>query len=155
MYVQYVNFHCSSQCLLSTARHECDSKEKEIGRHKLTISQKDEETKSLFQQLQKQKALITKLDMESAVAREGHSSTKQELELKERILKVTDKADELRKKLEEAEEGRREAVRKMEDAQVESKLLQSQMAELRKQQAKVKVSYADAMRTLGSSLWWE
>jgi len=116
-----------------------------------------------LQQLQKQKALITKLDMESAVAREGHSSAKRhtvtsakrELELEERILKVTNKADELRKKLEEAEEGRREAVRKIEDAQLESKLLQSQMAELRKQQAKVKVSYADAIRTLGSSLWWE
>ena len=156
-------FHCSTQCRLSTARVECDSKEKEIGQHKLTISRKEEEIKSLLQQLQKQKALITKLDMESAVAREGHSSAKRhtvtsakrELELEERILKVTNKADELRKKLEEAEEGRREAVRKIEDAQLESKLLQSQMAELRKQQAKVKVSYADAIRTLGSSLWWE
>ena len=155
MTVQYVIFHCSTQCWLSTARHECDSKEKEIGQHKLTISRKKEEIKSLFQQLQKQKALITKLDMESAVAREGQRSTKRELELEERILKVTDRAAELRKKLEEAEEGRREAVRKIEDAQLESKLLQSQMAELRKQHAKVKVSYVDAVRPLVSSLWWE
>ena len=101
-----------------------------------------------MQQLQKQSALITKLDMESAVAREGQRSTKRELELEERILKVTDKAAELRKKLEEAEEGRREAVMKMEDAQVERKLLQSQMAELREQQAKVKVRNMNAMRTL-------
>ena len=85
----------------------------------LTISQSEQEIKSLFQQLQKQKAFITKLDMESAVAREGHSSAKQELQLEECILKVTDKADELRNKLEETEEGRREAVRKMEDVQME------------------------------------
>lgn len=135
------DFYCSSQHLLSTARHECEGKEREIGQHMLMISQREQEIKSLFQQLQKQKALITKLDMESAVAREGHSSAKQELELEECILKVTDKADELRNKLEETEEGRREAVRKMEDAQMEIKLLQSQMAELREQQAKVKVSY--------------
>ena len=142
------DFHCSSQHQLSTARVECESKEKEISQHKLTISQREEEIKSLLQQLQKQSALITKLDMESAVAREGQRSTKRELELEERILKVTDKAAELRNKLEEAEEGRREAVMKMEDAQVERKLLQSQMAELREQQAKVKVRNMNAMRTL-------
>ena len=141
-------FHCSTQCRLSTARHECDSKEKEIGQHKLTISRKEEEIKTLFQQLQKQKALITKLDMESAVAREGQRSIKQQLELEERILKVTDKAAELRNKLEEAEEGRREAVMKMEDAQVERKLLQSQMAELREQQAKVKVRNMNIRKSL-------
>ena len=101
-----------------------------------------------MQQLQKQKALITKLDMESAVAREGQRSTKRELELEERILKVTNRAAELRKKLEEAEEGRREAVRKIEDAQLESKLLQSQMAELRKQHAKVKVRNMNIRKSL-------
>ena len=61
---------------------------------------------------------------------------------------MTNKAAELRNKLAEAEEGRREAVMKMEDAQVERKLLQSQMAELREQQAKVKVRNMNAMRTL-------
>ena len=85
--------------------------------------------------------------MESALASEGG-----DLQLQERILKVEDEAAELRNKLEEAEAGRREAVRKMETAQVESKLLQGQMAELREQQAKVKVRNMTAIENLGSSL---
>ena len=137
--------HWSFQHQLSTARVECESKEKEIGQHKLTISQRDEEIKILHQQLQKDETLIAKLGMESAVADEG--GDKQDLQLQERILKVEDEAAELRNKLEEAEAGRREAVRKMETAQVETKLLQGQMAELREQQAKVKVRNMTAMKT--------
>ena len=84
--------------------------------------------------------------MESAIASEG--SDKLDLQLQEHILKVEDEAAELRKKLEEAEAGRRAAVRKMEASRVESKQLQSQMAELREQQEKVKVSNMNATRTL-------
>ena len=84
--------------------------------------------------------------MESAVASEG--SDKQDLQLLEHVLKVEDEAAELRKKLEEAEAGRRAAVRKMKASQLESELLQNQMAELREQQAKVKVSNMNAMRIL-------
>ena len=80
--------------------------------------------------------------MESAVASEGGDQ-----QLQERILKVEDEVAELRNKLEEAEAGRRAAVRKIEAGQVESKLLQSQMAELREQQAKVEVRNMTAMRT--------
>ena len=129
----------SSQHQISTARLERESNAKEINQHKLTISQKEEDIKTLSQQLQAQEALIAKLEQESAVAREG--GAKQERELLQRILKMTDKADELRDKLEEAREGREGAVRELQAAQLESTLLQSQMTELRQQQAKVEVSY--------------
>ena len=126
----------SSQHQISTARLECESNAKEINQHKLTIRRKEEDIETLSQQLQEQEALIAKLEQESAVA-----GAKQERELLQRILKMTDKADELRDKLEEAREGREGAVRELEAAQLESKLLQTQMKELRQQQAKVEVSY--------------
>ena len=126
----------SSQHQISTARLERESNAKEINQHKLTISQKEEDIETLSQQLQEQEALVAKLEQESAVA-----GAKQELEQFQRILKMTDKADELRDKLEEAREGREGAVRELQDAQLESKLLQTQMTELRQQQAKVEVSY--------------
>lgn len=129
----------SSQHQISTARVERESNAKEINQHKLTISQKEEDIKTLSQQLQDQEALIAKLEQESAVAREG--GDKRELELLQRILKMTDKADELRDKLEEAREVRQGAVRELEAVQLESKLLQTHMAELRQQQAKLEVSY--------------
>lgn len=129
----------SSQHQISTARVERESNAKEINQHKLTISQKEEDIKTLSQQLQDQEALIAKLEQESAVASEG--GDKRELELLQRILKMTDKADELRDKLEEAREVRQGAVRELEAVQLESKLLQTHMAELRQQQAKLEVSY--------------
>jgi len=88
------------------------------------------EIKILSRQLQEQKDLITKLEHDSVVAREP----KQELELEKCILKMTEEAAELRDKLEEAEEGRWEAVKEMEAAQVEIKLLQYQVAKLREYQ---------------------
>ena len=126
----------SSQHQISTARLEHESNAKEINQHKLNISQKEEDIKTLSQQLQEQEALIVKLEQESAVA-----GAKQERELLQRILKMTDKADELRDKLKEAREGREGVFRMLQDAQLESKLLQTQMKELRQQQAKVEVSY--------------
>ena len=126
----------SSQHQICTARLERESNAKETNQHKLTISQKEKDIKTLSQQLQEQETLIAKLQQESAVA-----GAKQERELLQCILKMTDKADELREKLKEAREGREGAVRKLQAAQLESKLLQTQMAELRKQQAKVEVSY--------------
>ena len=99
--------------------------------HKLAVSCKEEEIKTLSQQLQK-------LQQELAVARK--SGTKRELELEQHILKVTDEAVELRDKLEEAEERKQEAVKKMEAAQVESKVLQTWVKELRGQQTAFKVS---------------
>ena len=85
----------SPQHQISTARLEHENNVKEINQHKSTISQKDEDIKTLS----------------------------------------------LRDKLEEAREGRQGAVRKLEAAQLESKILQSQMTELRQQQAEVKVSH--------------
>ena len=129
----------SSQHQISTARVERERNAKEINQHKLTISQKEEDIETLSQQLHEQEALIAKLEQEAAVA--AVAGAKQERELFQRILKMTDKADELRDKLEEAREGREGAVRELEAAQLESKLLQTQMKELRQQQAKVEVSY--------------
>ena len=131
----------SFQHQLSTARAECESNAKEISQHRETISEKEEEIKILFQQLQKEEALIAKLDMESAVAREAHGGAKRELELEEHILKVMDEAAELRNKLEEVIEEKQEMVRKMETVHLESEQLQCQVAELREQQAALKVSY--------------
>ena len=127
-----------SQHQLSTPRteHECNTKE--IGQHKLIISEKEEKMKTLSQELQKQESLIAKLERELAAAREGGATL--ELELLQRIVKVTDEAAGLRDKLEEAKEEKWEAVRKMEVAQVENKLLQAWMTELRGQQTAYKVS---------------
>ena len=55
---------------------------------------------------------------------------------------MTDEATGLRDKLEEAKEEKWEAVRKMEVAQAENKLLQGWMTELRGQQTAIKVSSA-------------
>ena len=106
----------SSQDQLSTTRQESERKT-------VTISQKEEEIKTLSQQLQDHEARIVKLERESALVRESRD-TKRELELEEYILKVRDEATELRNKLEEAEEGRQEAIGRMEAAQLESELLQ-------------------------------
>ena len=94
--------------------------------------------KTLSQEVQKQESLIAKLEQELAAAREG--GAKRELELLQRILKVTDEAAGLRNKLEEAKEEKWDVVRKMEVAQVENKLLQTWMTELRGQQTAYKVS---------------
>ena len=129
---------CSSQHQLSTARAECENNTKEIGQHQLTVHQKEEKVISLSQELQKQESLIAKLERELAAARE--SGATRELELLQRIVKVTDEAAGLRDKLEEAKEEKWEAVKKMEVAQVENKLLQAWMTELRGQQIGYKVS---------------
>ena len=96
--------------------------------------------KTLSQELQKQESLIAKLDQELAAAKEGGAT--RELELLQRIVKVTDEAAGLRDKLEEAKEEKWEAVKKMEVAQVENKLLQGWMTELRGQQTAITVSSA-------------
>lgn len=122
--------HCFSQNQLSLVNAECEMKAKQINQHKLAVSQKEGEIKILSQQLQEQEALIAKLDQKLAAAREG--SAKEELELEQGILKATDEAADLKNKLEDAEEGRQEAVREVEAAQMESKLLQSWMTQLSK-----------------------
>ena len=94
--------------------------------------------KTLSQELQKQETVIAKLERELAAAKEG--GAKRELELLQRIFKVTDEAAGLRDKLEEAKEEKWEAVRKMEVTQVENKLLQGWMTELRGQQSAYRVS---------------
>jgi len=127
-----------SQHQLSTARTEQECNTKEIGQHKFILNQKEEKIKTLSQQLQKQESLIAKLEQELATAREGGAT--RELELLQHIVKVTDEAAGLRDKLEEAKEEKWEAVRKMEVAQAENKLLQGWMTELRGQQTAIKVS---------------
>ena len=127
-----------SQHQLSTARTEQECNTKEIGQRKFIINQKEEKIKTLAQQLQKQESLIAKLEQELAAAREGGAT--RELELLQRIVKVTDEATGLRDKLEEAKEEKWVAVRKMEVAQAENKLLQGWMTELRGQQTAIKVS---------------
>ena len=126
-----------SQHQLSTARTEQECNTKEIGQRKLIISEKEEKVKTLTQELQKQESLIAKLERELAAAREGGATL--ELELRQRIVKVTDEAAGLRDKLEEAKEEKWEAVKKMEVAQAENKLLQAWMTELRGQQTAYKV----------------
>ena len=96
--------------------------------------------KTLSQELQKQESLIAKLERELSAAREG--GAKRELELLQRIFKMTDEAAGLRDKLEEAKEEKWEAVRKMEVAQVENKLLQGWMTELSGQQSAYRVRSA-------------
>ena len=123
---------------LSTARTESERNTKEIGQHKSIVSQKEKKIKTLSQEVQKQESLIVKLEQQLAAAREG--GAKLELELLQRILKVTDEAAGLRNKLEEAKEEKWDAVRKMEVAQVENKLLQTWMTELTGQQTAYKVS---------------
>ena len=125
---------------LSTARVECESNTKEIGQHKLNVHQKEEKVKTLSQELQKQESLIGKLERELAAAKEGGAT--RELELLQHVVKVTDEAAGLRDKLEKAKEEKWEAVRKMEVAHVENKLLQGWMTELRGQQTSYKVSSA-------------
>ena len=108
---------------LSTARTECEHNTKEIGQHKSIVSQKEEKIKVLSQEVQKQESLIAKLEQELAAARRG--GAKLELELLQRILKVTDEAAGLRNELEEAKKEKWEAVREMEVGQVDNKLLQT------------------------------
>lgn len=135
--------YCCSQHQLSTARAECESNEKEIGQHKVTISQREEEIKTLSHQLQTQEALIAQLERESAIVKDGNA--KQELELEERILKVTNEAAELRDKLQEVEESKQEIVRNMEAVQTENVLLQNWMIELSEQEEAFNVSYTDVL----------
>ena len=104
--------------------------------------------KTLSQELQKQESLIAKLERELSVAREG--GAKRELELLQHIFKMTDEAAGLRDKLEEAKEEKWEAEKKMEVAQVENKLLQGWMTELRKQQGAYRVSSARMYRYLST-----
>ena len=104
--------------------------------------------KTLSQELQKQESLIAKLERELAAAREG--GAKRELELLQRIFKVTDEAAGLRDKLEEAKEEKWEAERKREVTQVENKLLQDWMTELRGQQSAYRVSCARTYRYLST-----
>lgn len=135
--------YCCSQHQLSTARAECESNEKEIGQHKVTISQREEEIKTLSHQLETQEALIAQLERESAIVKDGNA--KQELELEERILKVTNEAAELRDKLQEVEESKQETVRNMEAVQTENVLLQNWMIELSEQEEAFNVSYTDVL----------
>ena len=123
---------------LSTARTECERNTKEIGQHKSIVSQKEEKIKTLSQEIQKQESVIANLERELAAAREG--GAKLELELLQRIVKVTDEAAGLRDKLEEAKVEKWEAEKKMEVAQVENKLLHGWMTELRGQQTPFRVS---------------
>ena len=148
MWLQYFIF--SFQHQLSTARAECEGNAKEISQYKETISEKEEEIKVLFHQLQKEEALIAKLDMESAVAREGYGGAKREMELEERILHVMDEAAELRNKLEEVMEEKQEMVRKMEAVHLESKQLHRQVTELREQKAALKVRYMVIFSAVGT-----
>ena len=135
--------YCYSQHQLSTARSKCESNEKEIGQHKLIISQREDKIKTLSNQLQAQEAFIAQLEQESARVKDGN--TKRELELEEHILKVTNEAAELRDKLQQVEESKQEAVRNMEAVQTENVLLQNWMIELREQEEALNVSYADVL----------
>ena len=119
---------------------ECESNTKKIGQHNLIVHQKEEKVKILSQELQKQESLIAKLERELAAAKEG--GAKRELELLQRIFKMTDEAAGLRDKLEEAKEEKWEAEKKMEVAQVENKLLHGWMTELRGQQSAYRVRSA-------------
>ena len=104
--------------------------------------------KTLSQELQKQESLIATLERELSAAREG--GAERELELLQRIFKMTDEAAGLRDKLEEAKEEKWEAVRKMEVALVENKLLQGWMTELSGQQSAYRVRSARTYRYLST-----
>ena len=144
--------YCCSQHQLSTAKAQCESNEKEIGQHKLTISQREEKIKTLSHQLQTQEALIAQLECESAIIKDGNA--KQQLELEEHILEVTNEAAELRDKLKEVEESKQEAVRDMETVQTENVLLQNWMIELREQEEAFNVSYTDVFyENITKSIW--
>ena len=114
---------------LSTAKLESVNSAEQIKQHKVLIDQREEEIKSLSQQIQEREALIWELEQESARTRD--SSTERQLELEEHILKVADEAAGLRDKLEEAKEESQEAAREIGAAQVENELLQGWMTELR------------------------
>ena len=77
----------------------------EIGQHKITITQREGEIKTLQLQLHKQETLIQKLEKESAIA-----SAKQEMELAQKLFQVTCEVAGLREKLQKAE-GKQDAVR--------------------------------------------
>ena len=136
-------YHDSSllffQHQLSTARAECESINKEIDQHRLIVRQKEEMVKKISQELKKQESLIAKLERELAATREG--GAKREQELLQCIFEMTDEAAGMKDKLEEANEEKWGAVRKMEIAQVENKLLQSWMKELREEWTAFKVSF--------------
>ena len=55
------------------------------------------------------------------------------MELAQKLFQVTSEVAGLREKLQKAEEGKQDAVRKMEAAQVKSEIVQRQMAELGEQ----------------------
>jgi len=119
------------QLQLSSAKLQSEDNARQIKQHKVLIDQREEEIKSLSQQIQKMETLIQELEQESA--RTMDSSTEQQLELEEHILRVAGEAAELRDKLEEVKEESWEAAREIEAAQVENEVLQSWMVELRTQ----------------------
>lgn len=119
------------QLQLFSAKLQSEDNARQIKQHKVLIDQREEEIKSLSQQIQKMETLIQELEQESA--RTMDSSTEQQLELEEHILWVTGEAAELRDKLEEVKEESWEAAREIGAAQVENEMLQSWMVELRTQ----------------------
>lgn len=119
------------QLQLSSAKLQSEDNARQIKQHKVLIDQREEEIKSLSQQIQKMETLIQELEQESA--RTMDSSTEQQLELEEHILRVIGEAAELRDKLEEVKEESWEAAREIRAAQVENEVLQSWMVELRTQ----------------------
>lgn len=116
---------------MSSAKLQSEDNARQIKQHKVLIDQREEEIKSLSQQIQKMETLIQELEQESA--RTMDSSTEQQLELEEHILRVIGEAAELRDKLEEVKEESWEAAREIRAAQVENEVLQSWMVELRTQ----------------------
>lgn len=119
------------QLQLSSAKLQSEDNARQIKQHKVLIDQREEEIKSLSQQIQKMETLIQELEQESG--RTMDSSTEQQLELEEHILRVIGEAAELRDKLEEVKEESWEAAREIRAAQVENEVLQSWMVELRTQ----------------------
>lgn len=108
-----------------------ESSAKEIGQHKLTITQLEGKNKTLLLQLQKKEGLIQKLEQESVVARKG--GTKLELELGQQLFQLKSEVAGLTEKLEKVEKCKQDAVREMEAAQLKRELMQHQMAELGEQ----------------------
>ena len=73
------------QLQLFSAKLQSEDNARQIKQHKVLIDQREEEIKSLSQQIQKMETLIQELEQESA--RTMDSSTEQQLELEEHILR--------------------------------------------------------------------